>query len=434
MTPDLKQFTQYARANPDMEYNALMGLLFRQEGLLDSFQRLAGNKAPGVDGLKKVDYAIGLENRFRDLSSRIRRLGYTPQPVRRVYIPKSDGGRRPLGVPAFEDRIVQDRLSQILQSIWEPEFLDCSFGFRPNRGALDALKRVDEILMRERVRFVVEADIKGFFNHVDHEWMLRFLKHRIKDERFTRTIQRFLKGGIMEDGVVWASEQGTPQGGLVSPVLSNIYLHYTLDLWFNRRFARSCRGRAFLVRYADDFLAMFEYKQDALLFRQSLEKRLGKFNLEVEPSKTQLLEFGIHGAKPLLKQESWKPRTFNFLGFTHFITRSRNGRPIIGRKTQRERMWRKLKELKIKLRIIRTLGTHEMLDYIIRHVRGHLHYYGISGNMRSLVRYCWHVRKLLFKWLNRRSQRKSLTWEKYQLLLKSKRFPLPYIVHQFYRL
>jgi group II intron reverse transcriptase/maturase len=200
MTPDLKQFTQYARAKPNMEYNALMGLLIRQEGLLDSFQRLAGNKAPGVDGLKKVDYAIGLENRFRDLSSRIRRLGYTPQPVRRVYIPKSDGGRRPLGVPAFEDRIVQDRLSQILQSIWEPEFLDCSFGFRPNRGALDALKRVDEILMRERVRFVVEADIKGFFNHVDHEWMLRFLKHRIKDERFTRTIQRFLKGGIMEDG------------------------------------------------------------------------------------------------------------------------------------------------------------------------------------------------------------------------------------------
>ena len=339
----------------------------------------------------------------------------------------------PLGVPAFEDRIVQDRLSQILQAIWEPEFLDCSFGFRPNRGALNVLKRMDGILMKERTNFVFEADIKGFFNHVDHEWLLRFLKHRIKDERFVRTIQRFLKGGIMEDGVTRACEEGTPQGGLISPVLSNIYLHYVLDLWFERKFAKSCLGKAFLVRYADDFLVFFEYEQDALHFKDALCLRLRKFNLEIEPTKTQMLPFGVRNSACISRKERTSPRTFNFLGFTHFITRSRKGRLIVGRKTQRERMWRKLKELKIKIRELRTEGTHAMVDYMILHVRGHLAYYGVSGNMKSLERYCWHVRGLLFKWLNRRSQRRSLTWDKFSLFLKKKKFPLPRIVHSIYQ-
>ncbi|HET6343388.1 MAG TPA: reverse transcriptase domain-containing protein, partial [Myxococcota bacterium] len=219
MTPDLYRFTQLARSSPKQQFNSVMGLLCREEGLTDSFGRLAKNKAPGVDGMRKADYEVGLGDRLADLSARLRRSGYRPQPVRRVYIPKASGnGHRPLGIPALEDRIVQDRASQILQAIWEPEFLDCSFGFRPGKSAHDALRRVDQIVMRERTQWCVEADIKGFFNHVDHRWLVRFLEHRIADKRFVRSIQRFLKAGVMEDGAVSASEQGTPQGGLVTPL------------------------------------------------------------------------------------------------------------------------------------------------------------------------------------------------------------------------
>ena len=229
-----------------------MGMLFNPEELRASFERLNGNKAPGVDGVRKADYEQGLEERIADLSKRLRRLGYRPKPARRVYIPKAAGGRRPLGIPSFEDRIVQDRLSQILQAIWEPEFRNCSYGFRPGRSAHDALRRVAEVITNGRTQWVVEADIKGFFEHVNHDHLLRFLRHRIADPCFVRITERFLIAGVMEDGVVSTSEEGTPQGGLVSPVLANIYLHYVLDMWFEIRYARICRGKAYLVRYADD--------------------------------------------------------------------------------------------------------------------------------------------------------------------------------------
>ena len=213
MTPDLAQFTVFAHKNPSMKFNSLMGLIFRVEGLRESFRRLPGNKAAGSDGIKKDDYHKDLENNLATLSDRVRRGGYTPKPVLRVYIPKSSGsGRRPLGIPAFEDRIVQDRIAGVLQAIWEPEFLDCSFGFRPGRNAHQAIRVIDKAIMKERVNYVVEADIKGFFNHVDHNWLLKFLAHRIKDERLIQTIRKFLQGEIMEDGSVRSSDEGTPQG------------------------------------------------------------------------------------------------------------------------------------------------------------------------------------------------------------------------------
>jgi RNA-directed DNA polymerase len=253
MTTELIRFTQWARENPQRQYTALMGLLSDPDGLHASFERQAANKASGVDRMRKADYADGVEVRLADLSARLRRLGYRPKPVRRVYIPKASGtGRRALGVPSFEDRIVQDRASQILQAIWEPEFRECSYGFRPERNAHQALKRLAEIITVERTQWIVEADIKGFFDHVTHSHLLRFLAHRIADPGFLRTIRRFLKAGVLEDGALSASEQGTPQGGLVSPVLANIYLHYVLDVWFEKRYAKSCRGKAFLVRFADD--------------------------------------------------------------------------------------------------------------------------------------------------------------------------------------
>ena len=293
MTTELIRFTQWARTSPQRQYNALMGMLFDPQGLNASFERQAGRKAPGVDGVRKAEYANGLQDRIADLSARVRRLGYRPKPVRRVYIPKGNaGGRRAIGVPSFEDRLVQDRLSGILQAIWEPEFLDCSYGFRPERNQHQALRRLAEILTLERTQWIVEADIKGFFDGLSHHHLRRFLAHRIADPRLLRIIDRFLKAGVLEDGAFKASDLGTPQGGLVSPVLANIYLHYCLDLWFEKRFAKTCRGKAYLVRYADDFLACFTQEDDARRFLSDLKDRLAKFNLAVEPTKTRLLRFG----------------------------------------------------------------------------------------------------------------------------------------------
>lgn len=238
---------------------------------------------------------------------------------------------------------MQDRLSRILQAIWEPEFCDCSYGFRPGRSAHDALGRVAEILTNEGTQWVVEADIKSFFNRVSHKHLLRFLEHRIADPRFVRIVQRFLKAGVMEDGAVSASEEGTPQGGLVSPALANIYLHYVLDLWFEKRFIKSCRGRAYLVRYCDDFIACFQYEEEAKRFLSVLEDRLAAFDLEVEPSKTAALRFGSNAEKACHKEGFCRPKTFNFLGFTHYVSRSRHGRFSVGRRTEGKRFCKKLK-------------------------------------------------------------------------------------------
>ncbi len=245
MTPKLERFTLMAREQLRERFNSLMGLLFDPEGLRESFERQKGNKAPGVGGVRKNDYGKDLEARLEDLSARIRRMGYRPQPVRRSYIPKGDGRYRPPGVRSFEDRLVQDRLSRILQAIWEPEFCDCSYGFRPGRSAHDALRRVAEFITHAGTQWVVEADIKGFFDHLSHAHLLRFLEHRIADPNLLRIVRRFLKTGVMEDGAFTASDEGAPQGGLVSPVLSNIYLHYVLDLWFEKRFDRGCAGKAY---------------------------------------------------------------------------------------------------------------------------------------------------------------------------------------------
>jgi group II intron reverse transcriptase/maturase len=277
----------------------------------------------------------------------------------------------------------------------------------------------------------VEADIKGFFDHVNHDGLMRFLSHRITDPVLLRVIRRFLKAGVLEDGAFYASEAGTPQGGLVSPVLSNIYLHYVLDLWFEKRFSRSCRGRAYLVRYADDFVACFTYEEDARGFQEGLIERLGQFALEVEPSKTALLCFGSE-AKCLGERLGRKrPATFNFLGFTHYVGRSRSQRFVVGRKTQASRVSRKLKEVGVRLGQLRMRGGREMMDYAKRHLQGHLAYYGVSGNSRSLRAYVYCLCRLLFKWLNRRSQRKSIDWARFSRVLK-RGLPPVRIVHNLY--
>jgi RNA-directed DNA polymerase len=432
MTTDLVRFTQWARESPQRQYTALMGMLYDLEGLNASFERQPSNKAPGVDGMRKAEYANGLAERLVDLSARLRRLGYRPQPVRRVYIPKASGkGRRALGVPCFVDRVVQDRASLILQAIWEPEFRDCSYGFRPERNAHQALKRLAEIITVKRTQWVVEADIKGFFDHVTHYHLRRFLAHRIADRGFLRIIDRFLKAGVLEDGVFSASDEGTPQGGLVSPVLANVYLHYVLDVWFEKRFAKSCRGKAYLLRYADDFVACFHREEDAKRFMQELTNRLAEFNLEAEPTKTRVLRFGDQAPAQCKQEGLRRPQTFAFLGITHFVGRSRSGRFVVGRKTQSERSRKKLKALSVRLAQLRPHGGRVMVEYVRRHLLGHIQYYGVSGNIRSLGQYVDHAGRLLFKWLNRRSQRRSLAWDRFNEFIVPF-LPRPRIIHHLY--
>jgi group II intron reverse transcriptase/maturase len=427
MTTENTRDTQGEERQSQRRYTSLMGMLFREAGLMESFHRQPRNKAMGVDGISKEDYERNLAANIADLSARLRRMGYRPKPARRVYIPKANGGKRPLGIPSFEDRIVQDRLSRILQMIWEPEFCECSYGFRPNKSAHQALSRLNHIIVQERTQWVVEADIKGFFDRVHHQHLMRFVEHRIGDSNLLRVIQRFLKAGILEDGYFHAADEGTPQGGLVSPVLANIYLHYVLDLWFERRFAKGCQGKAFLVRYADDFVACFEYEADARRFEQTLKERLAQFALEVEPTKTALIRFGDLAHAMCKRDGDRRPDTFNFLGFTHYLV-LRSGRAKLNRKTQRQRVCKSLKALGTRLKALRMKGARAMLEYACQHLRGHIQYFGVSGNSRSVCTYVFRVERLLFKWINRRSQRRSFTWPSYQDWVR-RWFPRPRIVH-----
>jgi len=412
---------------PRRRYTSLMGLLFKEEGLRESYHRQPSGKAVGIDGVNKEDYGRDLVANLGSLSRRLRRLGYRPRASKRVYLEKPNGGKRPIGIPSFEQRIVEDRLKQILQMIWEPEFRECSYAFRPNRGAHDALRRLEEIVLKERTQWVVEADIKQFFDRLCHQHLMRFIEHRIRDPNLLRIIQRLLKAGVLEDGAFRASESGTPQGGLVSPVLANIYLHYVLDVWFEVRFARGCQGKAHLVRYADDFVACFEEEADARRFERELKERLGKFALEVEPTKTALMRFGTSAPARCQQDGDRRPRTLNFLGFTHYLA-ARGTRTKLGRKTQRERVNKKLKALGARLQALRVQGTRAMQEFVRAHVRGHIEYYGVTDNSRRVRTYVHRAKRLLYLWINRRSQKRSFNWLHFGRWT-DQWFPRPRIVH-----
>ncbi len=422
--PKLQRIAEKARSDSTCRFTSLFHLMDR-ELLWGCFCALKNNKASGIDQVTKEQYAENLLENLDDLIGRLHRMVYIPQPVRRVYIPKPGSGKkRPLGIPALEDKLVQAGLSKILQAIYEQDFIDDSYGFRPGRSCHDALRAVEETVDRCGTEYIVEADIKGFFDNVDHDQLMEFLAHRIADKRILRHIKRFLKAGISEDGACRASDRGTPQGGVISPLLANIYLHYTLDLWFQRRFHKSCTGTARLIRYADDFVVCFKQEADAIRFRREMEERLNQFGLEIAPEKTRSLEFGPCAQKKAKERGERKAECFDFLGFTHYCTTTRSGKRFrIGRKTISKRMSAKLKAYKQWIRANRTLPTAEILRTTANKLRGHFAYYGMSGNGKSISCYAYEVRRLLFKWLGRRGKRGSLNYEKFDLLLK--RFPLP---------
>jgi group II intron reverse transcriptase/maturase len=365
--------------------------------LWDCFLELKRDKAPGVDGVTVREYEVNLEKHLFDLVARLRSWRYRPQPVRRVYIPKSGGGKRPLGIPAVEDKIVQMALKRILAAIFEVDFLDISFGFRPNRGCHQALKVLNEVMMARPVSYTVDMDIEKFFDTVDHRWLMRCLHERVSDPNLLRLVGRFLRAGVLEEGRYYQVDRGTPQGGVLSPLLANIYLHYVLDLWFERREKKRLAGFSQLIRYADDFLVCFQKEVDARAFAERLNERLDKFGLCISDEKSRVIEFGRYPWYRAQKEHR-KLATFDFLGFTHYCGRSRKGNFKLGRRTSGVRYRHKVKELNQWLRSVRSaVELNEWWEGLRLRLWGHYRYYGVSGNSRKLNAFYDRTLKLAYK-------------------------------------
>jgi RNA-directed DNA polymerase len=419
----LHRIAEKARKEPGFKFTSLYHLM-NEELLRGCFMRLRKDAAAGIDKMTKDMYAENLEANLSNLINRLHKMAYIPQAVRRKYIPKPGSAKqRPLGIPCFEDKLVQAGLVRILESVYEQDFIGDSYGFRPSRSCHNALKALSETVENKPINRIVEADIKGFFDNVNQEWLMKFLAHRIEDKRIQRMVKRFLKAGVSEDGSVTVRAEGTPQGGVISPLLANIYLHYVLDLWFERIYRKSCTGTARIIRYADDFVVCFQHKTDAERFRVELGNRLGKFGLEVEPTKTKVMEFGRFAVQNA-KRRGERAETFDFLGLTHYCGARRDSKGFrMKRLTSRKKFGAKLKEFKEWLKKARNLKTREIWETAKAKLRGHYNYYGVTDNLRGISRFGQEVEKLLFKWLNRRGKKGCLRWEKFTEMLK--RFPLP---------
>jgi group II intron reverse transcriptase/maturase len=420
METKLVKIAEIARKKPKETFTSLYHHL-NEEMLTLCHKELDGNKSVGIDEVTKSEYELNMDDNIRELVKSLKQHSYKPKAVKRLYIPKGDGKqKRPLGISSYEDKIVQSGLDKILQIIYEPIFLEHCYGFRPNRSCHDALRKLNKILEHEKINYIVDADIKGFFNNVNHEWMIKFIELRVKDPNIIRLLNKLLKVGVMEYGVVEESEAGMPQGSIISPVLSNIYLHYVLDLWFEKRVVKQCRGHARIVRYADDYVCCFQYEADAKEFYEAQKERLAKFNLEIEESKTKIIPFGRFAAKG--------NETFDFLGFTHYASKSKNGKFRVKRKTSQKKFRAKLREFKTWIKSVRNLfSINEIIESTKAKLRGHFQYYGITDNSGMLKEFKYHIEALLFKWLNRRSQRKSFSLDRFNLYLKMNPLPMPRI-------
>jgi len=381
-----------------------------KDTLREIHERQEYEKASGVDGTYKETYEKEIDKNIGDLLSRMKRFSYRPQAVKRVYIPKEGSGKlRPLGIPAYEDKLVQGVMAEILNVIYEPRFYDFSFGFRPRRNCHQAIAYLDNKLMG-KTSWVIDADIKGFFDNVNHDWMIKFLEHNISDPNFIRYIKRFLKSGIMEEGKYWDTEKGVPQGGPISPVLANVYLHYVLDTWFAEVVTKKLQGEGSMVRYADDFVLCFQYKEEAQAVYSALKQRLAKFGLELSEEKSSIIKFGRSAGKDAGK--------FDFLGFTFVTTKSRKGKFIVVEITSQKKL--KVKRSKIKSWIKDNMHNpvEELIKLLNIRLGGHYNYYGLTNNYKRISDFYQYVKRQLRMWLGRRSQKGRITWEEFERMLE----------------
>jgi RNA-directed DNA polymerase len=426
----LGRVRQAAHQQKGVRFTALLHHIYAIDTLRAAFYELERDAAPGVDGVTWEGYGQDLEANLAELSDRVGRGTYRPQPVRRVYIPKRGKAQqqRPIGVTALEDKIVQRATAAVLNAVYEPEFAGFSYGGRPGRSAHQALAALDQAITKRRVKWVLDADLRDFFGSLEHAWLIRFVEHRIGDKRVVRLIRLWLAAGVLEDGTWAASETGTPQGGSISPLAANLYMHYVLDLWAQRWRRTVARAEVVIVRYLDDFIVGFQKRAEAESFRKALRERLGQFGLTLHPDKTRLLEFGRFATQNRQARGHGKPETFQFLGFVHACEHTRTGWFVIHRHTAAERLRAKLAEVKDELRRRRHAPVPEVGTYLAAVVRGHVQYYGIKGNSTAIRQFHREVGRLWQRALSRRSQKGPVTWRRMASLL-ARWLPPPRIAH-----
>lgn len=427
LLPHLQRVNEAAKRNKQVRFTTLLHHV-DVASLERAFRRLKRGASAGVDGETVSTYEQGLQVKLEDLCARVHTGRYHPLPVRRVYIPKADGGQRPLGVPALEDKIVQGAVAEVLSAVYEADFLGFSYGFRPGRSPHQALAALHTAVMTQSVNWVLDADIRKFYDSIDHEWLLRMLAHRIADRRVLRLIQQWLKAGVLEGGEWHKVEQGTPQGAGISPLLANVFLHYVLDLWVHAWRQRVARGRVTIVRFADDYAMGFQYAQDGRRMLMDLKERMAKFGLTLHEEKTRLIEFGRLPAIDHQRRGEKRLPTFAFLGFVHYCGWTRDGRFVVKRKTHSKRLTAKLKSLRAEARRRMHMPVADQHRWLCQVLRGHYMYFGLPSNFRSLEAFYREVRLLWFRALRRRSQRR-MNWDGFGRVLESFPLPAPRITH-----
>jgi len=426
----LERIRQAACRDKRTRFTALWHHVYKVDRLRKAYYSLKRSAAPGVDGETWASYGQDLEENLMDLSSRLQRGAYRAKPVKRGYIPKPDGRQRPLGITVLEDKIVQRSTVEVLSAIYEEDFLGFSYGFRPGRSPHSALNALYAAIMTRKVSWVLDADIRGYFDTIDHEWLMKFVEHRIADKRVLRHIKKWLNAGVLENGGKTFSDEGVPQGGSISPFLANIYLHYVLDLWANKWRKEHGSGDVVIVRFSDDFVVGFQYRKDAERFYKDLVERFKTFNLELHNGKTRIIEFGRFAAKNRKHRGEGKPKTFDFLGFTHICSKTDKGKFIVLRQTISKRLIAKLKVLKDELRRRLHWPIPKVGKWLRVVVLGHCRYYGLPGNSRKLESFVYHLTRLWFKTLRRRSQRHKTDWDRMNRLA-ARWIPLPRICHSY---
>ena len=413
----IERIRQAAIRDRKLKFTTLWHHVYNIANLRQAYFSLKRDASPGVDGETWRHYGEKLEENLEELSARLKRGAYRAKPVRRAYIPKADGRQRPLGVTALEDKVVQRTTVEVLNAIYETDFLGFSYGFRPERSQHQALNALYAGIMTKKVSWVLDADIRGYFDTIDHEWLMKFVEHRIVDKRVLRHIRKWLNAGVLENGTRIRSEEGTPQGSSISPLLSNIYLHYVFDLWVNQWRKKHARGDVIVVRFCDDFVVGFQYESEATRFLTDLKERFGNFNLELNEDKTRLIEFGRFANQNRKRKGKGKPETFDFLGFTHVCGKTRKGKFIVNRLTRRKRLKTKLAELKKELRFRLHFPVPQVGKWLRVVLLGHYRYFGLAGNSRRLNAFRYHLSHLWYRTLKRRSQRKRLNWERMDRLI-----------------